>query len=36
MEAFEESLCVGCGRCGAACLADITPPAVIASVRGKE
>jgi ferredoxin len=36
VEAFEESLCVGCGRCGAACLADITPPEVIASVRGKE
>jgi len=36
VEAFEESLCVGCGRCGAACLADITPPEVIASVRGRE
>jgi len=36
VEAFEEALCVGCGRCGAACLADITPPEVIASVRGKE
>jgi ferredoxin len=36
VEAFEEALCVGCGRCGAACLAEITPPAVIASVRGKE
>lgn len=36
VEAFEESLCVGCGRCGAACLAGITPPAVIADVRGKE
>ncbi|OGR03592.1 MAG: hypothetical protein A2520_09780 [Deltaproteobacteria bacterium RIFOXYD12_FULL_53_23] len=36
VEAFEESLCVGCGRCGAACLADINPPEVIASVRGKE
>jgi ferredoxin len=36
VEAFEESLCVGCGRCGAACLAGITPPEVIASVRGKE
>ena len=33
VEAFEESLCVGCGRCGAACLADITVPEVIASVR---
>ena len=33
VEAFEEPLCVGCGRCGAACLAGITVPAVIASVR---
>ena len=36
VEAFEESLCVGCGRCGEACLADITVPEVIASVRGEE
>jgi formate hydrogenlyase subunit 6/NADH:ubiquinone oxidoreductase subunit I len=36
VETFEESLCVGCGRCGEACLADITPPEVIASVRGQE
>jgi formate hydrogenlyase subunit 6/NADH:ubiquinone oxidoreductase subunit I len=36
VEAFEEPLCVGCGRCGNACLADISPAAVIASVRGKE
>lgn len=36
VEAFEESLCVGCGRCGESCLADITVPEVIASVRGKE
>ncbi|MBW6519731.1 MAG: 4Fe-4S dicluster domain-containing protein [Desulfoarculaceae bacterium] len=37
VEAFEESLCVGCGRCGQACLARITVPEVIASVRaGKE
>lgn len=33
VEAFEESLCVGCGRCGSACLAGITVPEVIASVR---
>jgi ferredoxin len=33
VEAFEESLCVGCGRCGEACLAGITVPEVIASVR---
>lgn len=36
VEAFEESLCVGCGRCGKACLADITVPEVISDVRGKE
>ena len=34
VEAFEESLCVGCGRCSRACLAGITVPEVIASVRG--
>lgn len=33
VEAFEEPLCVGCGRCGAACLAGITVPEVIGSVR---
>ncbi len=36
VEAFEESLCVGCGRCGETCLAGITVPEVIASVRGEE
>jgi len=36
VEAFEEPLCVGCGRCGEVCLADITVPEVIASVRGEE
>ena len=36
VEAYEESLCVGCGRCGEACLAGITVPDVIASVRGEE
>lgn len=35
MEAFEESLCVGCGRCGESCLAGITVPEVIASIRGE-
>ncbi len=35
MEAFEESLCVGCGRCGETCLAGIAVPEVIASVRGE-
>lgn len=33
VEAYEESLCVGCGRCGEACLAGITVPDVLASVR---
>lgn len=36
VEAYEESLCVGCGRCGNACLAEITVPEVIASVRKGE
>lgn len=36
VEAYEESLCVGCGRCGEACPAGITVPEVIASVRGEE
>lgn len=36
VEAFEEALCVGCGRCGTNCLADITVPEVIASVRRGE
>jgi len=36
VEAFEEPLCVGCGRCGEACLAGITVPEVIASVRGED
>ncbi|TAN39882.1 MAG: hydrogenase [Nitrospirae bacterium] len=34
VEAYEEPLCVGCGRCGEACLAGITVPEVISSVRG--
>lgn len=33
VEAYEEYLCVGCGRCGSACLSKITVPEVIASVR---
>ena len=33
LEANEEPMCVGCGRCGEACLAGITVPEVIASVR---
>ncbi len=35
VEAYEEPLCVGCGRCGEACLAGITVPAVLASVRAR-
>jgi ferredoxin len=35
VEAFEEPLCTGCGRCGTNCLAGITVPDVIASVRGE-
>nr|MBF0220631.1 4Fe-4S dicluster domain-containing protein [Desulfobulbaceae bacterium] len=35
VEAFEEALCVGCGRCGESCLSDITPAEVIASVRNE-
>jgi sulfhydrogenase subunit beta (sulfur reductase) len=34
VEAYEEALCVGCGRCGESCLAEITVPEVISSVRG--
>jgi sulfhydrogenase subunit beta (sulfur reductase) len=33
VEAYEEPLCVGCGRCGESCLAGITVPEVIASIR---
>lgn len=33
VEEFEESLCVGCGRCDESCLADIRVPEVIKSVR---
>ncbi|MBU0674303.1 MAG: 4Fe-4S dicluster domain-containing protein [Proteobacteria bacterium] len=36
VEAFEESLCVGCGRCGRSCLAEINVPDVIASIRHEE
>ena len=35
-EAYEEALCVGCGRCGQACLSGITVPDVIDSVRRQE
>jgi ferredoxin len=36
VEAYEQPLCVGCGRCGIACLGGITVPEVIASVRSEE
>jgi ferredoxin len=36
VEAFEEPLCVGCGRCGDSCLGGITVPEVISSVRTEE
>lgn len=35
VEVFEESLCVGCGRCGRACLSGINVPEVIASIRAE-
>jgi len=36
VEAFEEALCVGCGRCGEACLAGINVPEVLAGLRGED
>jgi len=36
VEAYEEPLCVGCGRCGDSCLGGITVPEVIQSVRTEE
>jgi formate hydrogenlyase subunit 6/NADH:ubiquinone oxidoreductase subunit I len=33
VEAYEEPLCVGCGRCGVSCLSGINVPEVIASLR---
>jgi formate hydrogenlyase subunit 6/NADH:ubiquinone oxidoreductase subunit I len=36
VEAFNQSLCVGCNRCGAACLAGITPKAVIDDLNETE
>lgn len=35
VEKYEESLCVGCGRCGEQCLAQITVPEVISYIRGE-
>ncbi len=36
VEAYEEALCVGCGRCGVSCLAGINVPEVISSLREVE
>jgi len=36
VEAFNQSLCVGCNRCGAACLAGINPKAVIDDLNETE
>ncbi|MEW6071724.1 MAG: 4Fe-4S dicluster domain-containing protein [Planctomycetota bacterium] len=33
VEAFDEPKCVGCGRCGRACLAGINPPDVIRDLQ---
>lgn len=35
-EAYDEPKCVGCNRCGAACLAGINPPEVIADLEAEE
>jgi ferredoxin len=36
VEAFDQSLCVGCNRCGVACLAGISPKAVIDDLNETE
>jgi sulfhydrogenase subunit beta (sulfur reductase) len=36
VEAYDEPKCVGCGRCGRACLAGITPPEIIHALLEKE
>jgi ferredoxin len=36
VEKYEESQCVGCGRCGEQCLAQINVPDVIADIRGED
>jgi formate hydrogenlyase subunit 6/NADH:ubiquinone oxidoreductase subunit I len=36
VEAFNQSLCVGCNRCGVACLAGISPKAVIDDLNETE
>lgn len=36
VETYEEPKCVGCNRCGEACLADINPPEVIEDLEKEE
>jgi sulfhydrogenase subunit beta (sulfur reductase) len=36
VEAYDEPKCVGCNRCGRACLAGINPPDVIADLQAEE
>lgn len=36
VEAYDEPKCVGCNRCGRTCLAEISPPAVIADLQAEE
>ena len=36
VEAYDEPKCVGCGRCGRACLAGINPPDIIRDLLAKE
>ena len=36
MEAYEEPLCVGCGRCGRVCLAGINPPDIIRDLQTED
>lgn len=36
VETYEEPLCVGCNRCGRACLAGINPPGIIRDLQTEE
>ena len=36
VEIYDEPKCVGCNRCGRACLAGINPPDVIADLQAEE